>query len=194
MIDHDIEYPDLHPPVVDMAPRAQYHTDGEAPLLPSSGMTTDLKIGVVDVYLIDPTQQPWRVLALQRSAGTRCPGAWEAVHGRIEEGKQETPEQAAVREVWEETGLTMQRLYNVTVHAFYLHQSAAVQLAVVFCGFVDSTVPVRLSDEHQAYEWLDLDAATARYIWPRAGQALREIHKLLSTGDAGPAEDVLRIL
>jgi len=194
MTDHDSEYHELQPSVVDMAPSAQYHTGNKASLLPSSAMTTDLKIGVVDVYLIDPTQEQWRVLALRRSEDTRCHGAWEAVHGKIEEGKQETPQQAAIREVWEETGLTVQRLYNVTVHAFYLHQSSTVQLAVVFCAFVDSTAPVRLSEEHQAYEWLDLDTAAARYIWPRASQALREIHKLLSTGDAGPAEDVLRIL
>lgn len=193
MFDHDGVDHELPPSVVDMAPRARYHTGSEASPLLSPSMTTDLKVGVVDVYLIDPIQQPWRVLTLQRSLGTRCPGAWEAVHGKIDEGKQETPEQAAVREVWEETGLTVQRLYNVTVHAFYLHQSSTVQLAVVFCAFVDSTVPVRLSAEHQASEWLGLDAAAARYIWPRAGQALREIHKLLSAGNAGPAEDVLRV-
>jgi 8-oxo-dGTP pyrophosphatase MutT (NUDIX family) len=192
-LDDDISYHRPLPPFVDTASSGQYHTGDVSSPLPFPFMTTALQVGVVDVYLIDPAQQPWRVLALQRSADTRCPGAWEAVHGRIEEEKKETPEQAAIREVREETGLTMQRLYNVTVHAFYLHRSTAVQLAVVFCGFVDSTAPVHLSHEHQAYEWLDLDAAAARYLWPRAGQALREIHKLLSAGNAGPAEDVLRI-
>ena len=72
---------------------------------------TSISVGVVDVYVIDPQAAGWRVLTLQRSLDTRCPGAWEAVHGRIEQG--ETPEIAALRELKEETGLHAGRLYNV---------------------------------------------------------------------------------
>jgi type II secretory ATPase GspE/PulE/Tfp pilus assembly ATPase PilB-like protein/8-oxo-dGTP pyrophosphatase MutT (NUDIX family) len=153
---------------------------------------TRIEVGVVDVYLVDPQTEPWSVLALQRGTGTRCSGAWEAVHGHIE--SEESPEDAAVREVMEETGLTIQRLYNITVHSFYLHQTARVEVAVVFCAFVDSGLPVKLGPEHTEYAWLGIDAAGARYIWPRATQALLEIRKLLGSGDAGPAEDVLRVL
>ena len=149
-------------------------------------------MGVVDVYLIDPQTETWRVLALRRGTGTRCPGAWEAVHGRIE--PEESPEDAAVREVLEETGLAIQRLYNITVHSFYLHQTARVEVAIVFCAFVDSGAVVTLGQEHVEYTWLSMEDAAARFIWPRATQALGEIRKLLGTGDAGPAEDVLRVV
>ena len=152
---------------------------------------TDVKVGVVDVYAIDVSTSPWRALVLRRSRDTRCPGAWEAVHGHIEDG--ESPEQAAVRELSEETGLEPQRLYNVTVHAFYLHKLATVELAVVFCAFVDSSQTVTLGSEHSAHEWLSLSAAADRCVWPRAAQAYTEIRKLFAGGDAGPAEDVLRV-
>lgn len=152
---------------------------------------TRIEVGVVDVYLVDPQTEMWRVLALRRGAGTRCSGAWEAVHGHIE--PEEAPEDAAVREVLEETGLTVQRLYNVTIHSFYLHQTARIEVAVVFCAFVDSGTAVTLGPEHAEYAWLPIDGAAARFTWPRATQALNEITKLLSTGDAGPAEDVLRV-
>jgi dihydroneopterin triphosphate diphosphatase len=148
---------------------------------------TDVEVGVVDVYVIDPT---WQILVLQRAANTRCPGSWETVHGHIDPG--ERPEQAAVREVREETGLTVDRLYNVTVQPFYLHSMGAVQLAVVFAAFVP-TAPVTLGPEHTAYEWLPRDAARARFIWPRSRVALDEIVSLHSTGSAGPVEDVLRV-
>jgi len=69
---------------------------------------TDIRVGVVDVYVIRPYRADWLVLSLQRSSGTRCPGSWETVHGRIE--PDERPEQAAVREVREETGLELDRL------------------------------------------------------------------------------------
>lgn len=174
--------------------RSSLHTPDQAephPKSPHHLQMTDIKVGVVDVYVIDPETTPWRALALRRAMHTRCPGSWEAVHGHIEDG--ETPEDAAVREVREETGLTIARLYNVTVHAFYLNRRATVELAVVFCAFVDSSDAVTLGREHQEYEWLTLDEAANRYIWPRATQALGEIRKLLGSGNAGPAEDVLRV-
>ena len=98
------------------------------------GAVTGLVVGVVDVFVVRPLADGWRVLVVQRGPHTRCPGAWETVHGRIEPG--ERPEQAAVREVREETGLPVERLYNVTVQPFYLHRPGVVQLAVVFTAFV----------------------------------------------------------
>ena len=56
---------------------------------------TQIEVGTVDVFVIEPRTHGWRVLALQRVLGTRCPGAWETVHGHIEPGEQ--PEDAAVR-------------------------------------------------------------------------------------------------
>src|SRR6476646_7873966 len=92
-------------------------------------------VGTIDVYLISPRANGWRILTLQRARTTRCPLAWETVHGRIEPG--EEPEEAAVREVREETGLEVQRLYNVCVQPFFLHKTHTVELAVVFAAFVD---------------------------------------------------------
>ena len=152
----------------------------------------DLRIGVVDVYVIRPYRDEWLVLALQRSASTRCPASWEAVHGRIE--PDERPEDAAVREVREETGLAVDRLYSITCQPFYLHRAGVVQMAVVFAAFVREDGNVRLGDEHQHYEWLSMADAGSRFTWPREREALQHITILLGTGDAGPAEDVLRVL
>jgi 8-oxo-dGTP pyrophosphatase MutT (NUDIX family) len=153
---------------------------------------TNVNVGTVDVYLISPDPAGWSVLTLQRSQATRCPTAWETVHGRIERG--EAPEQAAVREVREETGLEIQRLYNVIVQPFYLHKLATVELAVVFAAFVDRAAPIALGEEHMRHEWLSPDAALERFVWPRERQALRDVIQLLREGHAGPVEDVLRVL
>ena len=154
-------------------------------------MSVELRVGVVDVYVVDPHGPEWRVLALQRApTGTRCPLAWETVHGRIEPG--ERPEEAALREVAEETGLAVERLYNVTCQPFYLHSFGVVQVAVVFAAFVRAG-DVALGPEHGRYEWLSVDAASARFVWPREREALGHVVHLLGTGDAGPVEDVLRV-
>jgi 8-oxo-dGTP pyrophosphatase MutT (NUDIX family) len=157
-----------------------------------------LRVGVVDVYLVCPAADAsgpdgWRVLVLQRAAsGSRCPLAWETVHGRIESG--ERPEQAAVREVREETGLAIERLYNVTTQAFYLHGVGAVQVAVAFCAFVREPLPPALGPEHGAWAWLPAAEARARLAWPREREALDHCRTLFAGGDAGPLEDVLRVV
>lgn len=148
--------------------------------------------GVVDVYVIRPRAAGWLVLTLQRAAsGTRCPLAWETVHGHIEEG--ELPQDAALRELREETGLAADRLYNVTVQPFYLHSFGSLQLAVVFAAFVTEPAAVQLGSEHQGFEWLGIPEASGRFVWPREREALGQVWQLLRAGDAGAVEDVLRV-
>jgi Tfp pilus assembly pilus retraction ATPase PilT/8-oxo-dGTP pyrophosphatase MutT (NUDIX family) len=152
----------------------------------------ELRVGTVDVYVIAPgaTVDDWRVLVLQRSRDTRCPGSWETVHGHIEPG--EEPEEAAVRELREETGLAAERLYNVTVQSFYLHKTHDLMLAVVFAAFVKPG-EITTGPEHQSAAWLNVGDARLRFQWPRERMALDEITELLATGDAGAAEDVMRV-
>ena len=151
----------------------------------------EVRVGVVDVYVLRRAGGEWRVLALQRGTGTRCTGAWETVHGRIERG--ERPEDAALREVREETALHVDRLYNVTVQPFYVHAWGAVMLSVVFAAVVPPDGRVSLGPEHAAYEWLGVEQAMARYSWPRSRAVLGDIAFLLRRGDAGEVEDVLRV-
>jgi 8-oxo-dGTP pyrophosphatase MutT (NUDIX family) len=150
-----------------------------------------VNVGTIEVHLLSLDESGWHVLALQRSMATRCPGAWETVHGRIEAG--EEPEDAAVREVREETGLVVQRLYNVTVQPFYLHRTHVVELSVVFAAFVDHLAAVTLGEEHQGYEWLTPADAAGRFFWPAERSASAQALQLLRTGDGGEAEDVLRV-
>ena len=114
------------------------------------------------------------------------------MHGKIEAN--ETPEAAAVRELAEETGLQAERLYNVSVQPFYLHLANTIELAVVFAAFVREPGVVTTGIEHQAHEWLPVELARKRFIWPRSRAALEDIVTLLKRGHAGPVEDVLRVL
>jgi type II secretory ATPase GspE/PulE/Tfp pilus assembly ATPase PilB-like protein/8-oxo-dGTP pyrophosphatase MutT (NUDIX family) len=150
-----------------------------------------MQIGTVDVFVIRPLASGWKVLALQRGTNTRCPSAWEPVHGHVEAG--EEPEDAAVREVREEAGLEIERLYNVRVQPFYLHKLHTVQIAIVFAAFVAEPAAVTIGAEHQRSEWLSVDDALARFAFPAERVSLREIVELLGTGDAGPVDDVMRV-
>lgn len=152
--------------------------------------TTPVRVGVVDVFVVRAVGRGWRHLVLRRAAGTRCPGTWEAVHGKIERG--ESPTDAARREVREETGLEVRRLYSVTVNPFFVVPTGTVELAVVFVAVVGRGALV-LSEEHDDHRWLAPAAARRRYHWPREREALDHIAVLFKGGTAGAAEDVLRI-
>lgn len=152
---------------------------------------TGLEVGVVDVIVCRPAAGGLQVLVMRRARGTRCTGAWEVVHGRLEAG--ERPEDAAIREVREETGFRVERLYNLTCQPFYLHRLSTVQVAVVFVAFVAVDREPVLGLEHDHAEWLVPDEAMARLSWPRSVAAVRDAVAVLRTGDAGPVEDVLRV-
>ena len=113
------------------------------------------------------------------------------MHGHVEPG--EGPAEAAWREVIEETGITPERLYNLSrVESFYLHRHGAVAIVPVFAAVVPDGA-VRLCAEHDAWEWLPLATARERLSWPRSRRALEDLAVLLADGTAGVLEDVLRV-
>jgi len=159
---------------------------------PTRKPMTQIVPGVVEVFVIRHNAGDWRALVLQRAADASRPGSWEIVYGKIDSG--ERPEHAAVRELWEETGLGPSTLYNLTVSSFFLHTTQTIQMAIVFVAFVANDSEVVLSEEHERFEWLSLDEACDRFTWPRTAQALRDARRLLAAGDAGPVEDALRVI
>lgn len=151
-----------------------------------------MRVQFIDAYVLRPGASGLEVLLLRRGSGGRSPGSWETVHGHIEPG--ETPVQAVLREVREETGLELVRLYNLSrVEAFYRHRTDEIVLIPVFAGVVDGRAPVRLSWEHDRAEWLAAPEAAARFSWPRERRALEDVLSILGSGDAGLLEDVLRV-
>ncbi len=151
-----------------------------------------VRVAIVDVLVARVGAAGLEVLLMRRAPGMRCAGAWEIVHGSIE--PDERPEQAAVREVREETALPIARLYNVTLGGFYLHRAGVLSLTCVFCAIVaDGADPV-LGVEHDAFRWLPVAAARTECAWPREREAMDHVaHLLRNRVDAGAVEDVLRV-
>lgn len=153
---------------------------------------TDVRVSMVDLYVARPAGAGFEFLVLRRSDRGRSPGAWEVVHGRVEQG--ESPVDAARRELLEETGLTPAAMYNLSrVESFYLHATDAVAMIPAFVVFVAADAEPSLSGEHDAAEWLSVDFARSRLSWPRSRRALDDILILFADGDAGPLEDLLRL-
>ena len=160
---------------------------------------TEVRVAIVDVYVLrfgdgagrTGREEP-QVLVLRRAPGLRSPGTWESVHGHIAPG--ETPVEAARRELREETGLDPVRLYNLSrVESLYLHRRDLLALSPAFCAVVAPDAAVRTAVEHDLSEWVAPAEAERRLFWPRERRALADVMELFAGGDAGGAEDVLRI-
>lgn len=153
---------------------------------------TAVRVSLVDVYPVRVWEGRLQLLVLRRAAGGRSPGSCEAVHGHIE--GDETPADAARRELREETGFVPRRFYNLSrVELFFQEHQDEVSLVPVFVALVDPASVVRLSEEHDAADWLDFGQARRRLTWPRSVRALDDIERLLPGGEAGVVADVLLI-
>jgi len=146
----------------------------------------------VDTYALRGAGRTLEILALRRGPNGRNPGSWETVHGTIEPG--ETPVQASLRELREETGLVPAKFYNLSrTEAFYQHRTNELALIPVFAAFVAPEVTVKLSAEHDRAEWLRPRDAAERFAWPRERRAVDDILSIVGGGDADLLEDVLRV-
>jgi 8-oxo-dGTP pyrophosphatase MutT (NUDIX family) len=147
---------------------------------------------MVDVYVLRPSRAGLEALVLRRAEGGRSPGSWECIHGHIDQN--ETPVQAARRELAEEAGFEVPRLYNLSrVDLFYSHRLDYVALITAFVAVVASDAEFRLSAEHDEGQWLLIEQARTRVSWPRLVRGLADAEALFGSGGAGPREDVLRV-
>jgi dihydroneopterin triphosphate diphosphatase len=132
-------------------------------------------------------------LLLKRAAHIRLPGTWQMVSGTIEPG--ERAYEAAARELHEETGLVPVHFYQVSfVNRFYLAATDQVVLTPVFAAEVAADAPVRLSDEHTAFEWVPPEEARRRYPWPGQRESLDVIREQFILSEPRPESRIDALL
>lgn len=153
---------------------------------------TAIRVCFVDTFVLRRGGGEWEVLVLRRSARGRNPGSWETVHGTIEPG--ETPVQASLRELREETGLAPERFYNLSrIEGFYQHRTDELAIIPAFAAVVAAGAAPRLSEEHDAFVWLAPEEATRRFAWPRERRALDDVLSIVGVEGGGLLDDVLRV-
>ena len=114
-----------------------------------------------------------KMLVLKRSSkDDHKPGVWETVGGGMD--REETPQEALMREIQEETGLAVR--VDMPFNAFsFKKDTGEFKVGITFlCEYLSGEV--MLSDEHSEYRWIDpkefadlesvpsLHAEIARYV------------------------------
>jgi lipoyl(octanoyl) transferase len=107
-------------------------------------------------------------------------GFWQTITGRVEPN--EPPEQTAARELQEETGLKLPVRSLDYRHAFALGEILPPMLAeeTAFAAWLPEGHTVRLSPEHDAFEWLDAPAALERLPYRGLREGVKRALALLA--------------
>lgn len=109
------------------------------------------------------------ILVLRRSKECQRAGGWDFPGGGIDMG--EDPYQGALREITEESGITVEKPIIIDVWSTI---DTKGQYTVIL-GFMAKavTTEVTLSWEHDHYEWMSVDAVQ-KLVWPEShAQLLR---------------------
>lgn len=114
-------------------------------------MTAENVITSADAFIV----RDGKVLVALRSADDDfLPGYWELVGGGVEPG--ETPEDAVVREVKEETGLTVNPIERYYDYSFVNEKGWNRRATAFTCELMNGD-DVVLSCEHQVFRWINVD-------------------------------------
>lgn len=113
-------------------------------------------------------------LLILRRAGPVAAGAWGIVTGSVEPG--ETAGAAIRREIFEETGLVVARLFTAGLtETFYFAPDNVIELMPIFVGFVPKAVDVTLDHGSDAWRWCGRDEAIAQMHFAGQRRAIADI-------------------
>lgn len=132
----------------------------------------------------------WQLLMGRRAPNKYMGDTWQLITGGIEAN--ETAWQAALREMWEETKLTPQEFYRLnTLTSFYRPDNDTLNTAPMFCAVVEENAEATINSEHTEMEWISVETAHARMMWPSDQQGLAELRSVILGN--GIAKDSMRI-
>jgi len=106
---------------------------------------------------------------------------WDFPKGHIEKGEKEV--ETIKREIKEETGLKDIRFikgYREVIKYFFKFEGKNIFKTVVFYLAETKNKEIKISFEHQGYQWLSFDKALKKVTYKNAKELLKKANSLLS--------------
>lgn len=137
---------------------------------------------LIDLYPYRIIEGKPQFLLLLRSKGHIYHKQWRMIGGKVEKG--ETSWQAALRELKEETALPSRLFWSVpSVNHFYEPETDQIHLIPAFAVEISAGKEPILNREHKQFEWLEIDKAQKRIIWPEQHRLLSIIHNIVTRNE-----------
>lgn len=118
-----------------------------------------------------------QLLLLQRAQGKLEGGKWSVPAGKLEEN--ETPENAAKRELFEETGISVEDAHVQRLNALYIRKPEVDYIYYLFKVQLNHVPEVCLSDEHQSYRWANSNDIENIALMDGAREALQHYRTMV---------------
>ena len=132
-----------------------------------------------------------KILLLQQGLKKQETGAWGVPAGKIE--SHETPNQAASRELMEETGIRAEAASQFqSLGCLYIRKPGFDYVFHLFQVKLEKVPPVCLSHEHQSYQWIDLQHLNNIQLMLGAKEAIEHYQKRLLKARRATADGNLR--
>ncbi|WP_228840673.1 bis(5'-nucleosyl)-tetraphosphatase [Candidatus Protochlamydia phocaeensis] len=134
-------------------------------------MVNDYSFGIIPLRY---SQQQWHVLLVQHQAGH-----WAFPKGHADAG--ESPQQAAERELYEETGLKVKKYLSqedlIERYFFKVRQQRICKLVRYFIALVEGQVVIQEA-EIQASRWLPLSEASQHVTFKEGKLLCQQVEEL----------------
>lgn len=135
----------------------------------------------VHIAAFDEEIKDYKFLILKRSAQIKVyPNLWQVITGTIENS--ETSLQTAIREINEETGLNIKKIWTLPyLTTFFNAKKDTINASPVFGILVDFVKKVKLSDEHSEYLWLSYSNILQKLELPSHIEATKIFYEFILT-------------
>ncbi len=112
------------------------------------------RFNIVEVYVFAIVDNKIEYLVLKPNREKAAHSLkWQIVHGKVKSN--ETYSSAAVRELYEETGLKPKKLFTfVEVDSYFDIKENCITISPVFAAQTNRDAIIRLSSEHDDYKWV----------------------------------------
>ena len=122
----------------------------------------------IEAWIYHPEDQEILLLKVENESVS----FWQPITGGIESG--ESPEEACLREIKEETGLLLACSDLTSLGDFMVKIDENLTIHINLFLVLTEQKEIRISDEHVGAQWVALDKVSSQLYWP-SNQATFEI-------------------